>query len=124
MREIDVSFVPGGENWGEDWGVLGRLVSAPCIFATFDEPIGPSEVRDSLAELFRLQAESKQGGESGGSPKLWILSPSISGDLVRGFDGTVDGEYGVPGIYSLPPAFQTGMIALEQLPCCRETLSL
>ncbi|NEQ87346.1 MAG: hypothetical protein F6K26_47200, partial [Moorea sp. SIO2I5] len=58
-------------------------------------------------------------------PCLWILSPSCSAQLLKGFSAKLDdsGNW-VEGIYFLPKLFNTALVAINQLPVTEETLWL
>ncbi len=56
---------------------------------------------------------------------MWILFPSISTPILRGFGAKPDqSEEWPPGIYFLPKFFYTGLVAIHQLPVTPETLWL
>lgn len=56
-------------------------------------------------------------------PKLWILIPTASKNLLSGFDGAAKPD-SLPGIYYLPQSLRTAIIVIHQLPQTQETLWL
>ncbi len=56
-------------------------------------------------------------------PHLWILAPSCSDRILRGFRATLRKEWG-QGVYFTPDLFRGAIIAANQLPTTEETLWL
>ena len=56
-------------------------------------------------------------------PKLRILTPTASKNLLSGFDGAAKPD-SLPGIYYLPQSLRTAIIVIHQLPQTQETLWL
>jgi hypothetical protein len=56
-------------------------------------------------------------------PRLWILTPTASQRIITAFSGQLNPDWG-EGIYFLPPALNTSLIVLHQLPETPETLWL
>ncbi len=85
-----------------------------------------------MVKLFGIQGEQRRQARRENvsqtqleSPRLWILSPSISTPILRGFGAKPDqSEEWPPGIYFLPKFFYTGLVAIHQLPVTPETLWL
>ncbi len=56
-------------------------------------------------------------------PKLWILTPTASRQLLSGFGATRADDW-VSGVYFIADSFRTAIVAIHQLPTTPETLWL
>ncbi len=56
-------------------------------------------------------------------PKLWILTPTASRQLLSGFGATRADDW-VSGVYFIADSFRTAIVAIHQLPLTPETLWL
>ena len=56
-------------------------------------------------------------------PKLWILTPTASRNIISGFSGTTQTD-SLPGIYYLAKSLQSAIVVIHQLPQTQETLWL
>lgn len=54
-------------------------------------------------------------------PKLWILTPTASAQLLSGFGANPKDDY-LPGIYFMPEYLRTAIVTIHQLPSISETL--
>ena len=132
VREIDVLFTPFPEQNAnlESLGLLGKLATTPAIFEPYRNPASKEEICDCLLKLLEvrgaLQRESKRNQTNiteNEIPKLWILTPTASKNLLSGFNGTPKPD-SLPGIYYLPKSLHTAIIVIHQLPQTQETLWL
>ncbi|NER06313.1 MAG: hypothetical protein F6K17_28895 [Okeania sp. SIO3C4] len=57
-------------------------------------------------------------------PKLWILTPTVSQNILNGFGATLDEENWFSGIYFLGEYIRTAIVVIHQLPKTPETLWL
>lgn len=57
-------------------------------------------------------------------PKLWIITPTVSESIIRGFRGILDEENWGSGVYFLADHLRTAIVAIHQLPRTEETLWL
>jgi hypothetical protein len=73
-------------------------------------------------EIRKAKRENKQLKEED-LPILWILSPTVS-ERILGELGAFTDQNWQKGVYFLPKAWKTGIIAIHQLPVNRETLWL
>lgn len=55
-------------------------------------------------------------------PRLWIFTPSASAGLLESFAANLNLDNWLPGVFFLPPAFRTVIVAINQLPVTNETL--
>jgi hypothetical protein len=128
-RSADIWFTPGNvpASAHQALGLLGMLVAQPCLLEPFRNPVGRSEIRRCLAKLFSLHAklerQAKQTLPEADLPMLWILVPSASVELRRGF-GAIRRQPNVAGLYALPAYHRTGMVVLNQLAPTPDTLWL
>jgi hypothetical protein len=132
IREIDVLFTPFPEQNTdiEALGLLGKLATTPAIFEPYRNPVSKEEICDCLLKLLEvrgaLQREAKRNQTKvteSNIPKLWILTPTASQNLLSGFNGTLTAD-SLPGIYYLAESLRTAIIVIHQLPKTQETLWL
>ncbi|PPJ62201.1 DUF4351 domain-containing protein [Cuspidothrix issatschenkoi] len=132
VREIDVLFTPFPEQNAdiESLGLLGKLATTPAIFEPYRNPASKEEICDCLLKLLEvrgaLQREAKRNQTiitENDIPKLWILTPTASKNLLSGFNSTLKAD-SLPGIYYLGESLRTAIIIIHQLPRTQETLWL
>ncbi|MFL9819917.1 hypothetical protein AB0756_22945, partial [Tolypothrix campylonemoides VB511288_2] len=73
-----------------------------------------------------LRREAKRNNVSladSAIPKLWILTPTASRQLLSGFGATRADDW-VSGVYFIADSFRTAIVAIHQLPLTPETLWL
>jgi hypothetical protein len=135
VRQVDVYFIPATTPKDIDpklLGLLAPMAKTAGLFEPFRNPPTPVEISNCLVKLFGIQGEQRRQARQENvsqtqldSPRLWILSPSISTRILRGFRAKPDeSEEWPPGIYFLPKFFYTGLVAIHQLPVTPETLWL
>ena len=139
VQQADVWFVPSEVASAERrvLGLLSQMASSPCLLEPFRNPPNRTEVRSCLLKLFLLHGEfqrrTRRDRASGATsdtlkeddlPRLWILSPSASAALLNGFGARVEPDGWSAGVYFLPAALRTALVALNQLPRTPETLWL
>ena len=132
VREIDVLFTPFPKQNAdiESLGLLGKLATTPAIFEPYRNPASKEEICDCLLKSLEvrgaLQREAKRNQTiitENNIPKLWILTPTASKNLLSGFNGAEKPD-SLPGIYYLPESLRTAIIVIHQLPHTQETLWL
>ena len=135
VREIDVLFTPFPEQNAniELLGLLGKLAATSAIFEPYRNPASKEEICDCLLKLLEVrgawQREAKRNQikiTEIETPKLWILTPTASKNLLSGFTGFngIENPDSLPGIYYLPASLRTAIIVIHQLPRTQETLWL
>jgi hypothetical protein len=126
---VDVYFIPSAQvtEIPTVLGILSRMVQTPCLIEPFRNQPTLVEVRSCLLKLFQVHGDyhrrAKRKSESlpeGNLPLLWILASSASDALLHKF-GAISEE---TGVYFLPEALRTAIIAINQLPCDESTLWL
>jgi Domain of unknown function (DUF4351) len=132
VREIDVLFSPfSPQNASlETLGLLGKMATKPAIFEPFRNPAAKEEISDCLLKLLEvrsaLQREANRNKTSIQNievPQLWILTPTVSVNILSGFGATQKPDW-VAGVHFLPEYLRSVIVALHQLPCTQETLWL
>lgn len=135
VRQVDVYFIPATTPKDIDpklLGLLAPMAKTAGLFEPFRNPPTPVEISNCLVKLFGIQGEQRRQARRENvsqtqldSPRLWILSPSISTRILGGFGAKPgESEEWPPGIYFLPKFFYTGLVAIHQLPVTPETLWL
>jgi hypothetical protein len=131
-RFIDVWFVPSEFNRSPDprLGLLGEIATSPCLLEPYRNPPNLSETRSCLLKLFETQANVQRQAKRDNRqisedllPHLWILTPTASEAFLNQFGAAPDPNWG-SGIYFLPNAFRSAIVAIHQLPKTPETLWL
>ncbi|EPF21240.1 RpnC/YadD family protein [Microcystis aeruginosa] len=132
-REIDVWFSPQmlDNNPRELLGLLGKMAINPCLFEPFRNPVTATEIRTCLLKLLEVEGEinrranrQKTNVNDGEIPRLWILTPTASSQLLEGFGAKLDEENWGEGIYFLAPSLRTAITVIHQLPPTEATLWL
>ncbi len=131
VRQIDVFLLRSSPPKGNPslLGLLGRLAATSAVFEPFRNPVTRREIRSCLGKLFDIQAQLERQANRENTrlneaelPRLWILSPTASVELLQSFKATTDEENWMSGIYFLGEALKTAIIAIHQLPRTPETL--
>ncbi|MFB2839729.1 hypothetical protein [Floridanema evergladense] len=133
-REIDRWFTPYPSERRDDaklLGLLGQLASTRSIFEPFHNAVNPNQIRSCIGKLFdihdNLQRQHQQENnhiEEANLPWLWILSPTISPKILKGFKAEENLSNWPAGVYFLGEYFKTGIVAIHQIPSTSETLWL
>ena len=132
VRQIDVYFIPNPTLNADitALGLLGRLATTTALFEPFRNPTTPTEICDCLLKLLEVRGELQREANRNSRnlsdaelPKLWILTPTASAQLLSGFGATLKADW-LPGVYFMPEYLRTGIIAIHQLPRTPETLWL
>lgn len=132
VREIDVLFTPNPEgNLSlESLGLLGRFAVTSSIFEPFRNAVSSDEICDCLLNLLVVRGDlqreanrSKTRLQESDLPKLWILTPTASANILDGF-GAVEHEEWLSGVHFMPFSLRTAIVVIHQLPRTSETLWL
>ncbi|HBB36184.1 MAG TPA: flagellar assembly protein H [Cyanobacteria bacterium UBA8803] len=134
VREIDIYFTPnpaksGYGEYKEKLGILGKMARTMALFEPFRNPVTPDEVLSCLSKLLDIRADlarqaKRENTLASEAPWLWILTPTASETLLKGFKATEDKENWCEGIYFLGEYFRTGIVVIHKLPKTAETLWL
>jgi hypothetical protein len=132
IREIDVLFTPFPTQTTniELLGLLGKLATTPAIFEPFRNPAGTEEICDCLLKSLEVRGALRRAAKREQTnktkieiPKLWILTPTASRNIISGFSETTKPD-SLPGIYYLAKSLQAAIVVIHQLPQTQETLWL
>jgi len=133
VREIDVWFAPNDNptTLSTELGLLGKIAANPCIVEPFRNPVTSGEILDCMLKLLEIRGEQVREANrqkttiaEDATPKLWILTPTASAQLLSRFGATLDLEKSGLGIYFLPTDLRTAIVVIHQLPKTQETLWL
>jgi hypothetical protein len=132
IREIDVLFTPFPNQTTnvELLGLLGKLATTPAIFEPFRNPAGTEEICDCLLKSLEVRGALRRAAKREQTtsakieiPKLWILTPTASRNIISGFSETTKPD-SLPGIYYLAKSLHAAIVVIHQLPQTQETLWL
>lgn len=132
VREIDVYFIPKSpqSNISETLGLLGELATTPALFEPFRNSASASEICDCLLKLLEVRGDLQRQANRNHThiqeseiPKLWILTPTASEQILSGF-GANSKNNALPGLYFMAEYLRTAIIVIHQLPKIPETLWL
>jgi hypothetical protein len=124
VREMDVYFTPNPNGKiTSDLGLLAQCAETATVFEPFRSSVKLPQIRGCMSKLFDLHnyliRETKKNKQpepkEGKLPKLWILTPTLSVDLLESL-GAKSAESWSEGVYLLSPALKTGIIVIHQLP--------
>ena len=130
VREVDVYFIPSGNNLDRtDLGLLGKCVAAPVAIEPFRNSVSVPQIRACMSKLYDLHADIYRAAKRDKQPEprdevlptLWILTPTLSDNILISLGATLDAERG-EGVYLLPLAQKTGIVVIHRLPKTPETL--
>ena len=138
VREIDVFFTPtltltsAAESYRDKLGLLGQLATTKAIFEPFRNPVTKKQIRSCASKLFNIHAElerqfkrEKQQLKETELPRLWIITPTASSELLKDFDlQPVVSNLEMSGVYQAGDGWKTGLVVIHQLACTPETLWL
>ena len=132
IREIDVLFTPFPNQTTnvELLGLLGKLATTPAIFEPFRNPASTEEICDCLLKSLEVRGALRRAAKREQTtsakieiPKLWILTPTASRNIISGFSGITKPD-SLPGIYYLAKSLHAAIVVIHQLPQTQETLWL
>ena len=132
VREIDVWFVPRTQaTSATELGLLGRLATTAGIFEPYRNAIDLEDVRNCMGKLISVFAflarQARRNNtrvEEKDLPHLWIISPTASESLLRGFGARLDLDNWGSGIYFFDEHWKGTIVVIHQLPRTPETLWL
>ncbi len=129
---VDVWFSPTATviEPSSDLGLLSRIATSPCLLEPFHNAPTRQEVRSCLLKLFWIQAEQRRRLEQDGGtqtesdlPRLWLLASTTTKPVIAEFGGQLRADWGT-GVYFLPEAYKTTIVAIDKLSPTLETLWL
>ncbi len=129
---VDIWFVPSNplSSGGQDLGLLGQIIQTPCLLEPFRNAPSRTEVRTCILKLIWIQEDQRRKEKQRALslqkidlPQLWILAAIATNPVIQDFGAEERPEWG-SGVYFLPAAFKTAIIAINKLPETPETLWL
>ncbi|MBR8833114.1 MAG: hypothetical protein DSM106950_03470 [Stigonema ocellatum SAG 48.90 = DSM 106950] len=137
---VDVLFEPKVEKSRTSLGLLGELLSAPCIIEILRWAPNESDLRTCMRHWLTWQVETdgriipvdenpvytdeKENDQQELVDKiLLIIMPSVAPQYLKGF-GAKRSVINIPGVYELAPAFCTTIVVTSELPQDASTLWL
>ncbi|MEO1433087.1 MAG: flagellar assembly protein H [Cyanobacteria bacterium J06633_8] len=129
---IDIWFSPSNQPSieAQNLGILTHIATLPCLIEPFRNQPKLSEVRSCLSKLFHVIDDFERKAKREDTtvkeeelPRLWIISPSASDDLLSRFVANPREDW-LEGIYFFGEGFKTAIIAINKLPRTPETLWL
>ncbi len=130
VREVDVYFIPSRNNLDRtDLGLLGQCATDPVVIEPFRNSVSVPQIRACMSKLYDLHADIYRAAKRDKQPEpkdevlptLWILTPTLSDNILTSLGATLDAERG-EGVYLLPSAQKTGIVVIHRLPKTPETL--
>jgi hypothetical protein len=130
VREVDVYFIPSVNNLDRtDLGLLGKCATAPVVIEPFRNSVSVPQIRACMSKLYDLHADIYRSAKRDKQtepkdetlPTLWILTPTLSDNILISLGATLDIERG-EGVYLLSPAQKVGIVVIHRLPKTPETL--
>ncbi len=140
VREVDVYFTPNDNVVlpAADLGLLSQCAGTAAVFEPYRNSVSVPQIRACMSKLYDLHAylsreakkqqqpelkdDSPQERLRQRLPMLWILTPTLSDNILESLGAKPDLETWGEGVYLLPPALTTGIIVLHQLPPTPATL--
>ncbi len=132
-RQIDLYFggIQEQSELSQSLGLLGQMISTASLFEPFRNQPSKSEIRSCLIKLFSLQSEIQRQARREKTtvsekdfPILWIITSSASAALLNSFGFQPQLDSWIEGVYFLPEALKTALVAANQLPKTTDTLWL
>ncbi|WP_204106700.1 MULTISPECIES: hypothetical protein [Spirulina sp. CCY15215] len=132
VRQVDVYFspLPTPSPSPPNLGLLGQMVETPCSLEPFRNSPSKTDIRNCMLKLYSLHSQLQRKAKRKNQtltetelPQLWILTPSASDRLLNSFGFTRKDKW-EQGVYVLPEAQKTALIAINRLSETPETLWL
>jgi hypothetical protein len=131
-RQIDVLFTPSDHEKAklQELGLLGKFAQFPAIFEPYRNPCNESEICDCILKSLEVRGALQRKANRDNTklskseiPKLWILTPTASAEILSDFGATKSDAW-VQGVYFLAKALRTAIVVIHKLPKVPETLWL
>jgi Domain of unknown function (DUF4351) len=131
VREVDVYFIPDPQLPPiQELGILAECAKTTVIFEPFRNSVKVPQIRACMSKLYDLhsyllrEARRQSQPELGDDvlPNLWILTPTLSAQILEGLGAKLELDKWGEGVYLLSPTLKTGIIVIHQLPQTPATL--
>ncbi len=136
VKQIDFYFTPSPEKpdyleYREKLGLLGKMATTPALFEPFRNGVTVDDVQSCMSKLWDVTAKLKRQARRENTtiseselPFLWILTPTASTSLLKGFKATADEKNWGKGIYFFGRHWRGALVVIHQLPKTPETIWL
>lgn len=131
VREVDVYFIPDPKlSPLQELGILAECAKTTVIFEPYRNSVKVPQIRACMSKLYDLhsyllrEAKKQSQPELGDDvlPNLWILTPTLSAQILAGLGAKLEPDKWGEGAYLLSPTLKTGIIVIHQLPQTPTTL--
>jgi hypothetical protein len=131
VREVDIYFIPDPQlSPIQELGILAECAKSTVIFEPFRNSVKVPQIRACMSKLYDLhsyllrEAKRQSQPEPGDDilPNLWILTPTLSAQILEGLGANLELDKWGEGVYLLSPTLKTGIIVIHQLPKTPTTL--
>jgi Domain of unknown function (DUF4351) len=131
VREVDVYFIPDPQlSPIQELGILAECAKNTVVFEPFRNSVKVPQIRACMSKLYDLhsyllrEAKRQSQPELGDDvlPNLWILTPTLSAQILEGLGAQLDLDKWGEGVYLLSPTLKTGIMVIHQLPKTPTTL--
>jgi Domain of unknown function (DUF4351) len=131
VREVDVYFIPDPQLAPiQELGILAECAKTTVIFEPFRNSVKVPQIRSCMSKLYDLhsyllrEAKRQSQPELGEDvlPNLWVLTPTLSAQILEGLGAKLEPDKWGEGVYLLSPTLKTGIIVIHQLPQTPTTL--
>jgi Domain of unknown function (DUF4351) len=133
VREVDVYFIPDPNPTLppiQELGILAECAKTTVIFEPFRNSVKVPQIRSCMSKLYDLHSyllrEARRQSQpeliDDVLPNLWILTPTLSAQILEGLGAKLELDKWGEGVYLLSPTLKTGIIVIHQLPQTPTTL--
>jgi hypothetical protein len=131
VREVDVYFIPDPKLTPiQELGILAECAKNTIIFEPYRNSVKVPQIRACMSKLYDLhsyllrEAKRQSQPELGDHvlPNLWILTPTLSAQILEGLGAKLELDKWGEGVYLLSPTLKTGIVVIHQLPKTPSTL--
>jgi hypothetical protein len=122
-KHADIWFVPNQDTaLRQDLGLLGRLLTTPCILEPFSGAPSRQEVKICLLKLLWMQEDQRRRQVPTNSlARLWILASRMDAPVIADFGGHPNPDWPA-GVYLTAAELNTVFVVINQLPITPDTL--
>jgi hypothetical protein len=122
-KHADIWFIPNSDTpLNQDLGLLGQLLTTPCILEPFSGAPKRQEVKTCLLKLLWVQEDQQRRQVPAENlAQLWILASRMDAPVIAGFGGQPHSDW-PQGVYFTPVELSMAFVVINQLPVTPDTL--
>jgi hypothetical protein len=128
---VDIWFSPNPTAAQEhDLGLLSRIAKTPCLLEPFRNAPKLHEVEMCLLKLLWIREDQRRKAKrtkqkllAREKARLWILATRVDQPVIKAFSGQLQPSW-AEGVFFLPEALNTALVAINKLPINPDTLWL